>query len=290
MSGWEIGRATELDVGRVERTVSVARTRVVAIGPEGGAPRVAVVVEMAGEMAAEKSKRRVPDPSGDGLDIGRKRSSRVAEVWVGDVGTGRVWASWRDVGVRFEEDTARAEWRVLINTAGALIELAISGLDGRAGTIVGEDGERLVERWMSVRVDARVRVGSEPHRFESALGMIEHVDIAVAPGASWSSALLLGTPACYVTDLGDGRENAAWTDEGVRGLMAGELALAEPGRPGRGPWTVKTRDGRVALGFSPRLVCIGRSGATCVGTFDGAVEGKAVNAQVGLCDARVVGG
>ncbi|MFO0746185.1 MAG: DUF2804 family protein [Myxococcota bacterium] len=147
----------------------------------------------------------------------------------------------------------------------------------------------------------RVRVGSETRTLSGQAATLEYVNGFFPHQLAWSSAALLGRPAAYLSDLGclgaDVGENAAWPlgADMPRALGAASFALPEPARPGRGPWSIASGDGRVRLGFTPRAVraqgrtlptLMGSSHAWVFGTFDGDVDGAAVAGQPGLRGAR----
>lgn len=244
----------------------------------------------------------------------------TADVWVAELATGRTWAerSWGPVarsGFGLEvgagdahviEAGARARIRtrgdagfeVLVNVQGLTIEATIDGRHAPAPTrIVARDsGRTLVRRHAGLALGGRVRVGSEARALGGEEVMIEMGDLVLPQAVRWSSAALFGRPAAYLSDLATADEpgdNVVWSGAGARALGAADFGLPEPRFPGRGPWSIGSRDGRVALAFTPRAVRVHRSPgraahthAWVFGTLAGRVDEAVVEGRLGLCEAR----
>ncbi|MCC6620893.1 MAG: DUF2804 family protein [Deltaproteobacteria bacterium] len=243
----------------------------------------------------------------------------AAETWIADLAAGRTWderALSPIPHARFSLDVDAGTGHVLggagrvrlaarigvgsellVNLGGVLVDIT---LDARGApepmTITArETGRIMLRRHVGLTLTGRVRVGSEARAVEGTEAMIEVADLDLPRAIRWSSAALLGRPASYLSDLGPASapiDNVAWTAGGARALGAADFALPEPGRPGRGPWTIGSRDDRGALAFTPRAVRTARAGlgagthAWVFGSLTGRVDEAVVDGAVGLCEAR----
>jgi len=246
-----------------------------------------------------------------------------AELWVAEPAAARTWAERvspmvargsfvvaplegagtsshaLDAGarVRIRRAPDAGPFEVLAVYPGVSIEVR---LDARGAppalSLAASDGGLSVQRLAGLGLSGRVQIGGETRRIEGDLAILEHVDATWPRAIRWSSAALLGRPAMYLSDLlvdaaAGPSENVAWSGAGARALGAADLRLADPARPGRGPWTIGSRDGRVALELTPRVVRVASRGqagnhAWVLGTLAGVVDGATIAAGWGACEAR----